>query len=109
MAPRETFSGLERSRTLKRVDDTPVWSIACLFIARPYRGRGVAAGLIRAAVDFAGRKKAKMLEAYPVDPRKKRLPDAFVWTGTVSLFEKAGFKEVLRRSGTRPIMRRAVT
>jgi GNAT superfamily N-acetyltransferase len=107
VAPRESFSVLERSRVLKPVDDTPVWSIVCLFIARPYRGKGVARGLVEAAVEFAGKKKAKMVEAYPVEPRKGRLPDAFAWMGTASLFRKAGFKEVLRRSKTRPIMRRA--
>jgi GNAT superfamily N-acetyltransferase len=108
VAPRESFSALERSRVLKPVDEKPVWSIACFFIARAYRGKGVAAGLVGAAVEFAGRKKAKIVEAYPVEPRKGRLPDAFAWTGTVSLFRKAGFKEVLRRSKTRPIMRRTV-
>jgi hypothetical protein len=66
----------------------------------------VATGLVKAAVEFAGRKKAKIVEAYPVEPAKGRLPDAFAWTGTASLFKKAGFKEVLRRSKTRPIMRR---
>ena len=107
VAPRESFSALERSRVLRRVDDEPVWSIVCLFIARPYRGKGVATGLVKAAVEFAGKKKAKIVEAYPVEPRKGRLPDAFAWTGTDSLFRKAGFKEILRRSKTRPIMRRA--
>jgi hypothetical protein len=32
--------------------------------------------------------------------------DAFVWTGLASAFRQAGFKEVARRSKTRPIMRR---
>jgi len=108
VAPRQTFSALERSRTLKPVDDTPVWSIVCLFIARPYRDKSVATSLVKAAVEFAGTKKARMVEAYPVEPAKGRLPDAFAWMGTASLFRKAGFKEVARRSKTRPIMRRAI-
>lgn len=33
------------------------------------------------------------------------MPDVFVWTGLASVFKKAGFNEVLRRSEGRPIMR----
>ena len=33
------------------------------------------------------------------------MPDAFAWTGLSAAFLKAGFKEVARRSETRPIMR----
>lgn len=33
LAPREAFPRLERSRTLQRVDDAPVWSIVCFFVA----------------------------------------------------------------------------
>jgi hypothetical protein len=42
---------------------------------------------------------------YPVGPVMARTPDAFVWTGIPSAFREAGFKEALRRSRTRPIMR----
>src|SRR5881409_2274338 len=41
IAPRELYPVLERSRILKRVDDEPVWSIVCLFVARPFRRQGV--------------------------------------------------------------------
>ena len=53
IGPRADFSPLDRSRTLKRVDDTPVWSIVCFFIARPYRRQGVMAALLSGAVDYA--------------------------------------------------------
>jgi len=36
------------------------------------------------------------------------MPDVFAWTGFASAFKKAGFKEVIRRSETRPIMRYVV-
>ena len=45
-APREDFPRLERSRTLKRVDSQPVWSIVCFFISRKARRRGLSAALI---------------------------------------------------------------
>ncbi len=41
VAPRDDFPVLDRSHTLKHVDECPVWSVVCLFVARPYRRRGV--------------------------------------------------------------------
>ena len=47
-----------------------------------------------------------MVEGYPVEPYTGKMPDAFAWTGLVSSFTQAGFREVARRSKSRPIMRR---
>ncbi len=105
LAPRVDYVRLERSRVLAPVDDQPVWSVYCFFIARSERRRGVATELLRAAVQHARKKGARMLEGYPIDPRSNRFPDAFAYHGTVSVFRAAGFREVARRSATRPIMR----
>lgn len=105
IAPREEYVALERSRILQPVDDRPVWSISCLFIKKPYRRQGVSSKLLRAAVDFAANHGAKIVEGYPVEPGSQKLPDPFLWHGIPSAFLKAGFKEVLRRSKSRPIMR----
>jgi hypothetical protein len=61
---------------------------------------------LKAAADLARTKGAKIVEGYPVEPYSSEMPAAFAWTGMVSAFEKAGFEEVVRRSKTRPIMRR---
>ena len=108
IAPRETYAALERSRVLKRLDDKPVWSIVCLFIARPYRRKGVSVELLKAASEFARKRGGKIVEGYPIEPLKGEMPDAFAWTGLASAFLKAGFVECERRSETRPIMRRTV-
>ena len=109
VGPRGDFPALERSRVLKPVDDTPVWSIVCLFIARPYRKIGVSVELIEAAVWYARQQGATLVEGYPYELKKEQAAwaDAFVWTGLASAFQKAGFIEVARRSPTRPIMRHA--
>jgi GNAT superfamily N-acetyltransferase len=108
VAPREVYPVLERSRVLKPVDDKPVWSVSCLFVLKAYRRRGVSVQMLEAAVEFARRRGAKIIEGYPVEPWLERAPDAFIWTGTPSAFLKAGFKEIERRSKTRPIMRRVI-
>ena len=105
IAPRSAFCFLERSRVLKPVDDAPVWSVSCLFVKHPYRGRGFSVKLLKAAVDFARQHGAPAVEGYPNDPDAK-MADAFAWTGLASAFQKAGFLEVARRSANRPIMRR---
>ena len=105
VAPRSEFPRLERSRILKPVDDTPVWSIVCLFVRKSHRSRGVGTALIRAAVSFAASNGAEVVEGYPVEPKKDHMPDVFAFTGIASSFLAAGFHEVARRSDTRPIMR----
>lgn len=105
VAPREKFPALERSRVLKRVDDKPVWSVVCFFVAKSYRHQGVSAQLLRAAVEYARDNGATIVEGYPVEPKAASMPDAFAYTGLASTFRKVGFVEVLRRSETRPIMR----
>jgi GNAT superfamily N-acetyltransferase len=105
VAPRSDYSVLERSRVLSPVDDQPVWSVTCFFIARPHRKSGLTVNLLRAAVEYAAKKGAKIVEGYPIDPRGTSMPEAFAWTGLVSAFRKAGFREVARRSASRPIMR----
>jgi GNAT superfamily N-acetyltransferase len=110
LGPREAFASLERSRILKRVDGEPVWSIVCFYIPKAQRGKGLTGLLIEAAVEHARGLQAPpaVLEAYPVDPRGKRVVDAFAYTGFASTFRRAGFSEAARRSPTRPIMRLAL-
>lgn len=104
VAPREQYIGLENSRILKPVDDEAVWSVSCLFVRKDYRRQGIASKLLSGAIKFAGSKGARIVEGYPVDSSTK-MADAFLWHGTASSFRDAGFKEVLRRSESRPIMR----
>jgi GNAT superfamily N-acetyltransferase len=105
VAPREAYPALERSRVLKRVDDKPVWSVVCFFVAKPFRGRGLTVLLLKAAVEHVRKQGGRIVEGYPVEPKKGRMPDPFAYTGLVFSFQKAGFVEVLRRSESRPIMR----
>ncbi len=106
--PRESFPALARSRILKRVDDLPVWSVVCFFVARSFRGKGLMTALLKAAVDHARQHGVTVVEGYPVEPKKDRIPDIYAYTGTVSAFRQAGFVEVARRSESRPIMRYVV-
>jgi GNAT superfamily N-acetyltransferase len=103
--PRRFYPVLERSRVLAPVDNEPVWSIVCLFVAKPFRRRGLTVGMLRSAAAHAKEHGAAIVEGYPVEPTKPDMPAAFAWTGVASAFRQAGFVEVARRSETRPVMR----
>lgn len=107
VAPRAAYPRLATSRRLKPVDDQPVWPVPCFFVAKAYRRRGVSLALLKAAVEFARERGARLIEGHPTEPRKDQ-PDVFVYTGLASTFRKAGFVEVARRTPSRPIMRRSL-
>jgi GNAT superfamily N-acetyltransferase len=107
VAPREEFGRIERSRVLARVDDRPVWSIVCFYIPRGQRGRGVGKALLEGALEHVRSRGGGLVEAYPIDTSDGRRPSADIYTGTLRMFEAAGFREVARR-GRRPIVRRRV-
>ena len=106
VGPREVFSRLGRSRVTKPVDDEPVWSVTCFVIDRAHRGQGVAGVLLAAAIEFARSGGATAIEGYPVEPRTDEIPPIYAWMGLASMFTKAGFVEIARRSETRPLMRK---
>ncbi len=110
VCPREVFHSLERSPTLKRVDNVPVWSVVCFYIAPAFRRRGVAPRLLNAAVEYARQRGARIVEGYPLDtsgtpPSTSSASYSGAYMGTVSMFRQAGFTEALRRSQRHPIMR----
>jgi GNAT superfamily N-acetyltransferase len=103
VGPREDFPTVYRSRLLKPVDEVESWSINCFVVAPGHRKRGVAHGLLAAAIEFAKDESAASIEAYPVDGPRSSTVDYF--TGVLSMFEQHGFVEVARRNETRPIVR----
>ena len=105
LAPRAEYTRLGSSRILKPVDDQPVWSVVCFFVAKECRRHRVSLALLKAALKYARGQGAKIVEGYPVEPKQGKTADAFAYTGLAQTFRSAGFNEVARRSPTRPIMR----
>ena len=96
VAPKETFQ-----RGLGGAEDSDrVWSLTCMFIARDHRKQGLSAQLIAAAAKYAKRHKARILEAYPVDPDSP----SYRHMGFVPAFERAGFVEDGREGTRRHVM-----
>jgi len=78
-----------------------IWSLACFYIARAYRGQGVSRRLIAAAADYAGENGASIVEAYPVDAAAP----SYRFMGFVPVFAAAGFTETGRAGTRRHVMR----
>jgi GNAT superfamily N-acetyltransferase len=94
VGPRQDYERLVRSRTIKPVDEVPVWSIVCFTVRVGFRRRGVARALLTGAIDYARNQGAPALEAYPVDAEGGRIDVAFAYVGTTSMFESAGFRRI---------------
>jgi GNAT superfamily N-acetyltransferase len=103
-SPREEYARLERSRTLKRIDDKQVWSIVCFFVAKPFRRQGVSTRLLEAAVNYAGSHGARIIEGYPTKSSNMQ-QDSHVYTGLASAFQRVGFVDTATNSKTKVIMR----
>ena len=110
--PRTAYFGLRRNFKIhwdgrdEDKDDETVWSVTCFVTRAGYRRRGVSYALARAAVGFARDRGARALEGYPmlVEPGQNVLWGE-LHVGTRSVFEAAGFEEVVRPSKRRIVMR----
>lgn len=86
-------SNLTRKASPFALDDPDVWAIYCIFVPKAFRGKGVAAKLLSAAVGHAADHGARAIEGYPFDltDRDGVLPQG-VSTGSVGMFEREGFQ-----------------
>lgn len=96
VAPRNTFRNLVSDGS----PDQDVWAITCFYVARKHRRTHIASAMLEAAVSYARRSGAKLVEGYPVDPDSP----SYRHMGRVSWFEKAGFVERGRQGTRRRIM-----
>ena len=86
MAPRDTFNASLGGPAAK--DGETIWALTCMFIRRSHRGQGYGHQLIDAAIKEARKRKADVLEAYPVDPESP----SYRYMGFLPAFEAAGFR-----------------
>jgi GNAT superfamily N-acetyltransferase len=112
IGPRVAQGRLLNTRMAKNgaqpADDPGVWALTCLVVRREFRGRGVAAGMVEAAVAFAGSHGARLIEAYPIDTGRRPSSTNELYVGSVPLFERAGFRITARPTAARAVMTREV-
>ncbi len=110
--PRPAYTGLVRNNRVPwegRAEDKTdgsVWAVTCVFTRAGFRRHGVSRALARAAVEYAQRRGARALEAYPM---LTEAGQEITWdelhVGTRSIFASAGLVEVSRPTKRRVVMR----
>jgi len=105
IAPRRDFVYFDTARTIPSAVDDNTWSVTCFFVRRGWRRQGVSTALLAAGVNLARRKRARLVEGYPLVPKSEGTQvDAFIWTGLPPLFEAAGFERAAS-AGARVVYR----
>ena len=110
--PRTSYSRILNSNIVKEsrepLESGDVWSVTCFVVRVGYRRRGVGAALLDGAVEHAKAHGARVIEAYPVDPRVKKTSASDLYHGPLPTFEAAGFETVARPSETRALVQLVV-
>jgi GNAT superfamily N-acetyltransferase len=96
-----TWAGRNEDKT-----DTGVWAITCTITRTPYRWRGFTHQMIAAAVEFARERGAHAVEGYGMlaEPGKE-ITWGELHVGSRNAFAAAGFREVIRPTKRRVVMR----
>lgn len=109
VGPRTVQPRLQRTKeytahTREDWDDSSVWAVSCFVVRREYRNQGLNARLLEAAVAFAREHGARIVEAYPRDPREVEHSSNDLYHGVLSTFENAGFETVARPKRGRAVV-----
>jgi GNAT superfamily N-acetyltransferase len=99
VAPRNTYQRLKGDESLENV-----WSIACFYIKRDFRDKGLIHKMIKSAEIYAKENGADFLEAYPVRPESP----SYRFMGFIGTFEKAGFEFVKMAGSRRHVMTKRI-
>ena len=104
-APRLAIPAIANDPELAVDDAGEVGSIVCFLVAKPFRGQGVAAGLLDAACAGFRERGLRVAEAYP---SRTAAGDAANYHGPLALYLRAGFKPY-REVGQSVIVRRELS
>ena len=89
-------------------DQWPDYRITCFFVDRAYRRRGMSVVALDGALRLIAQEGGGVVEAYPEDNGGRKTSASFLYNGTRSLFEQAGFSYVRPKGKKNCVMRRVV-
>ncbi len=106
--PKEELPRIDNNQGYRRLalegGTKRLWRITCFVVDRKYRKRGVASAGLKAALEAIRNKGGGLVEAYPIT----RWGAYAEYRGTVSMFQKEGFKIVAPFGKTNVVMRRTI-
>jgi ribosomal protein S18 acetylase RimI-like enzyme len=86
----------------------PDWRITCFFIDRERRGEGVATVALHEALRHIAGLGGGTVEAYPEDYQGRKISSSFLCSGTLGMFEKAGFTKTRKIAMHRWVVARRI-
>ena len=90
----------------KGVTDSPDWRIACCYVGKGHRRKGVATAALAGAVDLIASLGGGTVEGYPEDAGS--VPAGFLFNGALSTYEQLGFVRDRKIGKHRWVVARAV-
>lgn len=70
----------------------PDWRITCFFVDAAYRGQGVAALALSAALVQIAQRGGGVVESYPEDVESRQVSASFLYNSRLAMFEHQGFQ-----------------
>lgn len=93
---------------LAELDELPDYRVTCIFVDKRYRKLGYAKVALAAALDLIAAQGGGVVEGYPHEIGEKRMSNSFVYNGTRTMYEEAGFEFVRSKGMKNTVMRRTV-
>jgi hypothetical protein len=87
------------------LDRLPDYRLTCFFVDKNYRREGMAAVALHGALDLIAQAGGGVVEAYPHDIGGQKVSASFLYSGTRSLFEQAGFSYIRPKGQKNCVMR----
>lgn len=97
-----------RKQYLAEADITPDYRITCIFVDKRYRRQAYAEVALAGALDQIAAQGGGVVEGYPHEIGEKRMSNSFVYNGTRTMYERAGFEFVRSKGLKNTVMRRTI-
>ena len=101
--------GLKHHREYAKDPPPPAqWRITCIFVDKRYRKHGYAKVALAGALDQIAAQGGGVVEGYPHEIGEKRMSNSFVYNGTRTMYEQAGFEFIRSKGLKNTVMRRTI-
>ncbi|GAA1331093.1 GNAT family N-acetyltransferase [Brachybacterium rhamnosum] len=89
-------------------ESEPDYRVTCIFVDRRFRRHGLVTRALDGALALIAQDGGGVVEGYPHVPREKKVSASFLYNGTQSVYERAGFDFVRPKGKFNTVMRRVV-
>jgi len=89
----EELPRIHNQRAYQKTDPLlPDWRITCFFSGKGHRGNGVASVALQGAIEQIRTLGGGRVEGYPESTEGRKASPAFLFNGSLSMFERRGFE-----------------